>query len=344
MIGPAAPSGRGSALADGGPGQYPAGMTHSRRTFLGGLAALTVPSLTSKAAPPMLPVVDTHQHLWDLTKLRLSWIKPGDAANPLAAPHTPKEYAAATAGLNVVKAVYMEVAVVPEDLQKEADYVVGVCESKATPMVAAVIGGAVGTPAFAAYVAPYKGHEFVKGVRKTLHGDDTPAGHALKPAFVKDVQLLGDFGLSFDLCVRPAELPDVLKLVTQCPGTRFILDHCGNASTKFTPAEFAAWRTGMAALAAKPNVVCKLSGFIVNGGKKPNAAPYTADELAPIVNGTIDAFGLDRVMFGGDWPVVTMVTTYTQWLTVLQEIIASRPEADRRKILHDNAVKQYGLA
>ena len=319
-------------------------MTTTRRTFLGGLAALTLPTLSAKAAPPMLPVIDTHQHLWDLTKLRLSWLKAGDKANPLSAPHTPTEYAAATAGLNVVKAVYMEVAVAPEDLQKEADSVVALCESKATPTVAAVIGGAVGTPGFAAYITPYKGHKHVKGVRKTLHGDDTPAGHALKAAFVKDVQLLGDLGLSFDLCVRPAELPDMVKLVTQCPGTRFVLDHCGNASTKFTQAEFAAWRAGMAALAAKPNVVCKLSGFIVNGGKKPDNAPYTADELAPVVNGTIDAFGLDRVMFGGDWPVVTMVATSKQWLTVLQEIIANRPEADRRKILHDNAVKQYGLA
>ncbi len=318
-------------------------MTHSRRTFLGGLAALTLPPLSAKAAPPMLPVIDTHQHLWDLTKLRLSWVKTGDAANPLAAPHTPTEYAAATAGLNVVKAVYMEVAVVPEDLQKEADYVAGVCESKATPMVAAVIGGAVGTPAFAPYVTPYKGHKFVKGVRKTLHGDDTPPGHALTPAFVKDVQLLGELGLSFDLCVRPVELPDVAKLVAQCPGTRFILDHCGNASPKFTPAELTAWRKGMDALAAKANVVCKISGFIVNGNVKGNKGAYEAGDLAQIINGTIDAFGIDRVMFGGDWPVVTLATTYKNWLRLLQEVIANRPEGERRKILHDNAAKQYGI-
>jgi len=314
-----------------------------RRTFLGGLAALALPTPHAKAAPAVLPVIDTHQHLWDLTKLRLSWLKAGDTTNPLAAPHTPTEYAAATAGLNVVKAVYMEVAVVPEDLQKEADFVVGVCESKATPMVAAVIGGAVGTPGFAGYITPYKGHKFVKGVRKTLHGDDTPAGHALREAFTKDVQLLGELGLSFDLCVRPAELPDALKLVAQCPGTRFILDHCGNASPKFTPAEVAAWRKSLDALAAKPNVVCKISGFIVNGGVKKNNVPYEAAELAPVINGTIDAFGVDRVMFGGDWPVVTAVTTYRNWLELLLEVIANRPEAERRRILHDNAVKQYGI-
>ena len=318
-------------------------MTTTRRTFLGGLAALTLPTLYAKAAPPMLPVIDTHQHLWDLTKLRLSWLKAGDKVNPLSAPHTPTEYAAATAGLNVVKAVYMEVAVAPEDLQKEADYVVALCESKATPTVAAVIGGAVGTPGFAGYVTPYKGHKFVKGVRKTLHGDDTPAGHALAAAFVKDVQLLGELGLSFDLCGRPAELPDMLKLVAQCPGTRFILDHCGNASPKFTPAELATWHKGMDALAAKTNVVCKISGFIVNGGVKKDNAPYEAGELAPIINGTIEAFGIDRVMFGGDWPVVTVVTTYKNWLGLLQDVIANRPEAERRKILHDNAVKQYGI-
>ena len=318
-------------------------MTTTRRTFLGGLAALTLPTLSAKAAPPMLPVVDTHQHLWDLTKLRLSWLKPGDKTNPLSAPHTPTEYAAATAGLNVVKAVYMEVAVAPEDLQKEADYVVGLCESKATPTVAAVIGGAVGTPGFAAYVTPYKGHKSVKGVRKTLHGDDTPAGHALRAAFVKDVQLLGELGLSFDLCVRPVELPDAVKLVAQCPGTRFILDHCGNASPKFTPGELAAWRKSLGALAAKPNVVCKISGFVVNGHDKGHKFALEAADVAPIIDGVIEDFGIDRVMFGGDWPVVTMATTYKNWLGLVLEVIANRPEGERRKILHDNAVKQYGI-
>jgi len=310
----------------------------NRRDFLitatTGVAAL---SSTAQEQRRMLPVVDTHQHLWDLNKFKLGWLKPGDT---LDASYTPTEYAAAIDGLNVVKSVYMEVDVVPEMQQKEADYVSEICASGKTTMCAAVISGRPASEDFAKFISPYKGHKYIKGVRQVLHVPSTPAGYCLQPAFVKGVQLLGDLGLSYDLCVRPAELPDFAKLVDQCPNTRFILDHCGNPNKNFTPEQWDLWRKNMKEMATRKNVVCKISGFIVNGWEK---GKWKADDLAPAVNGTIDAFGVDRVMFAGDWPVCTLVASYKEWLTALREIISNRPEADQRKILHDNAVKQYGL-
>ncbi len=313
------------------------GFLMNRRTFLTSVAAgAVVTSPVFAKDTPMLPVIDTHQHLWDLKKFKLGWLKAGE---PLDASFTPTEYAAATAGLNVVKAVYMEVDVVPEQQQMEADYLIELCESKATPTCAAVISGRPNSDGFAKYITPYKGHKYIKGVRQVLHVPTTPAGYCLDAKFVTGIQLLGDLGLSFDLCVRAAELPDMAKLIDQCPDTRFILDHCGNASVKFKPEEWDTWKAGMAAVAAKRNVVCKVSGFIVNGGK----GPWKADDLAPVVNSTIEAFGIDRVMFGGDWPVVTLSATYKDWLTMLRAIIANRSDVDQKKILHDNAAKFYGI-
>ena len=90
----------------------------------------------------MLPIVDTHQHLWDLTQFRLAWFDPKTPEGKiLGHSFTPKEYAEATKGLNVVKAVYMEVDVVPEQQQKEADYIVELCKSGKTPDCAAVVSG-----------------------------------------------------------------------------------------------------------------------------------------------------------------------------------------------------------
>ncbi|OWK45630.1 amidohydrolase family protein [Fimbriiglobus ruber] len=313
----------------------------NRRAFLAATAVAATARLSPAPAedkPAMLPVIDTHQHLWDLTKFKLGWLKPGDA---LDASYTPVEYAAAIDGLHVVKSVYMEVDVVPEQQQKEADYIVALCESKKTPTCAAVISGRPNAgEAFAKYITPFKGHKYVKGIRQVLHVPTTPAGYCLEPNFVKGIQLLGDLGLSYDLCVRPAELPNYVKLVDQCPGTRFILDHCGNPSAKFTKEQWDQWRKDMDALAAKKNVVSKISGFIANGWEK---GKWATDDLAPAVNGTIGAFGVDRVMFGGDWPVVTLAATYKEWLTALRAIIASRPEADQRKILHDNAANFYRI-
>ena len=277
-------------------------------------------------------MIDTHQHLWDLSKFKLGWLKKGD---PLDASYTPKEYAEATAGLNVVKAVYMEVDVVPEQQQAEADFITALCASGKTPTVAAVISGRPNSDGFARYVAPYKGHKYVKGIRQVLHVPGTPPAYYLDPKFVKGIQLLGELGLSFDLCIRPAELSDVAKLVDQCPGTRFVLDHCGNPRADFAKDQWDRWRKDMAAMAARKNVVCKVSGFIANGWEKGKWKP---DDLAPAVNGTIEAFGADRVMFGGDWPVCTLAATYREWLTALRQLLA-----DREKLFHKNAERFYGL-
>ena len=312
-----------------------------RREFLtasaAGVAAAALPSpAAAKDAAPMLPVIDTHQHLWDLRELKLSWAKPGD---PLNTNFTPTEYAEAIAGLNVVKSVYMEVDVAPDQQQKEVDYIVGLCESGKTTTCAAVVSGRPASDLFDKYITPYKGHKYVKGVRQVLHVETTPSGYCLDPKFVKGVRLLGDLGLSFDLCVRAEELPNAAKLIDQCPGTRFILDHCGNPSVKYAARQLDVWRKDMAEVAKRPNVVCKVSGVIVTADKNK----WTATELAPAVNGTIAAFGWDRVMFGGDWPVCTLVASFRGWLTALREIVADQPEANRRKLFHDNAAKVYGL-
>jgi predicted TIM-barrel fold metal-dependent hydrolase len=309
---------------------------HRREFLAAGAAAAALPTV-AKDSPKMLPVIDTHQHLWDLSRVKLGWLKKGSA---LDASYTPKEYAAATDGLNVVKAVYMEVDVVPEDKQKEVDYVVALCESGKTPTCAGVLGGVITSDGFAKYAAQFKGSKYVKGIRQVMQSDSTPPGTCLKPEVVKNVRLLGELGLSFDLCVRPKELPDFIKLVDECPDTRFILDHCGNPQAKWTNDEWDGWRKNMAEMAKRKHVVCKVSGFVVNGWEKGKWKP---DDLAPAVNGTIDAFGWDRVMFGGDWPVVLNAGSYKDWLTALRAIIADRPEADQKKLLHDNAAKVYGI-
>jgi L-fuconolactonase len=290
----------------------------------------------------MTPIVDTHQHLWDLTKFKLAWFDPDTPAGKiLGHSFTPKEYAEATKGLNVVKAVYMEVDVVPEQQQKEADYLIELCESKATPTCAAVLSGRPNAEGFAAYAKQFKGSKYVKGIRQVLHVKETPAGYCLDPKFVKGIQQLGELGLSFDLCVRPAELPDFAKLIDQCPSTRFILDHCGNASITHAPAERDKWKKDMTDNAKRKNLVGKVSGFIATA---PTRGRWTLDDLAPVVNHTLDVFGPDRVMFGGDWPVCLLgVEKYADWATALATIVRDRPEEQQKKLFHDNAVKFYGL-
>ena len=312
-----------------------------RRRFLGmaaGAVALGAGSSTTAEAVDqgarMIPIIDTHQHLWDLSKFKLAWMTPGE--EPLGKNYLPADYAKAIEGLNVVKSIYMEVDVVPDQQVAEAEYVLGLIKKADTTMVAAVISGRPNSDGFRAYIDRFKAEKPIKGIRQVLHAPTTPAGYCLTPAFIKGIRYLGEAGLSFDVCVRPGELTDAARLIEACPETRFIVDHCGNADVRAK--DRSKWEIDLAVVAAKgQRVVCKVSGILASA----KGAPWSADDLAPIINHVLTCFGPDRVMFGGDWPVCTLAATYRQWVEALKLIVRDRPEAEQRKLFHDNAARFY---
>jgi L-fuconolactonase len=288
----------------------------------------------------VIPIIDTHQHLWDLDKFNLPWVKkPG--ADPLNRSFVTSDYLAATAGLNVVKTVYMEVDLDPAQHREEAEYVLELCRQEDNPMQAAVISGRPNSKEFRDYIAEYKDNPYIKGVRQILHADSAPRGLCLQRQFVDSMKLLGDWGLSFDLCMRPGEIIDGVELVDQCPQTRFIIDHCGNMSVQSTDQEQRnTWMRGMREMANRKNVVCKISGIVVTA-KKDEWQPA---DLAPNVNFCLDTFGEDRVFFAGDWPVCTLTATFKQWVDALKWIVRDRSPEFQKKLFHDNAEKYYGLS
>ncbi|MBI3862909.1 MAG: amidohydrolase family protein [Planctomycetia bacterium] len=285
-----------------------------------------------------LPIVDTHEHLWDLTKFNLPWTKDNKV---LGRSFVTKDYLAATQGLNLVKSVYMEVDVDPKQQVQEAEYVIDLCQRKDNPMVGAVISGRPATDEFRAYIMKYKDSQHIKGVRQVLHGPDNPPGFCLGSQFVKSVQLLGELGMNFDLCLRSDDLGDGAKLVAQCPKTRFVVDHCGNMDVTVTDKKKRqVWMDAMQALAQHDNVVCKISGIIVTANEN-----WKTSDLEPNMRFSMETFGPDRRMFAGDWPVCTLRASFRQWVDALKEIVRgmNMTLADQKKLFHDNAVRFYGL-
>ena len=280
-------------------------------------------------------VVDSHQHLWDLNKFRLPWTATSPA---LARDYTMRDYLAATAGIPIEKSIYLEVDVEPSQQQAEADYIAELCRRGTGPLAAAVISGRPAADNFRDYIAGFKAHPYIRGLRQVLHVESTPQGYCLQKSFLAGIQYLGELGLSYDICMRAAELPDAARLIDECPGTSFILDHCGNADLRVK--DQAAWKRDIAAVAKRPSVVVKVSGIIA----RATPGKWTVDDLAGIVNHTLDVFGPDRVMFGGDWPVCTLGASYKQWFDALRKIVANRPESEQRRLFHDNAIRHYRLA
>jgi len=325
-------------------------MNPTRRELLLGLAgsamASAVLAIASEGTPPEAGsfIIDTHQHLWDLSKFKLPWL--AKAPEVYRHGYRPQEYAEATKGLNV-RSVYMEVDLEPAARPGEADYVADLCRNKSGATRAAVIGGNPAAAGFEDYVTRANASGFVRGVRQVLHADSTPRGMCLGDDFVKGIRLLGKLNLCFDLCMRPTELRDGLKLAEMAPDTRFVLDHCGNADPRaFLPAvggevpshDAAGWKRDMEALAKRPNLICKISGIV---SRAPQM--WGPEHLAPIVNHCLDTFGPDRVVFGGDWPVCLVRATLIQWVDALKQITAARPAADQRKLWCENAKKFYAI-
>ena len=332
-------------------------MNTTRRQFLAqSVAAATAawPAASLLSAQPAvkpseLPIVDCHQHLWDLSKFKLAWLSSG---GPLGRSFVMKDYLAAIEGTGIKRAVYMEVDVDPSQQQAEIDHLTEICKGGTAPTVAAVVSGRPAADNFAGYLAQFKTNNYLKGIRQVLHGGGTPAGYCLSEEFVRGIRQLGELGLSFDLCMRPKELADGAKLAEKCPDTRFILDHCGNGDPKaFFKAgdsrlerakpehDANAWRRDIELLAARKNVICKISGIVARVPKQ-----WSAEDLAPVVNHCLDAFGPKRVIFGSDWPVCLMGASLAEWVPALRQVIAVRPADEQQALLADNAIQFYGLA
>ncbi len=313
----------------------------TRRRFLAqtaaGMAALAavepLDALAETAKHP--PIMDTHQHLWDFRRFQPPWLKDVPALNRS---HTLADYRKAAAGLNIVKAIYMEVDVAVDQQQQEADYLIELCRSRKSSTVAAVVSGRPASPNFAAYARQFQGSPYIKGIRQVLQVPECERGYCLQPAFVKSIQLLGDLGLSYDVCMRREELSDGAKLVDLCPKTRFVLDHCGNADAHAADQE--SWRRDITELAKRPNLICKVSGII----RTCKPGEDKARALEPIVRHVLDSFGWDRVVFGSDWPVCDLGGSLKEWVTALRWIVRDASPEQQRKLFYDNAARFYRVS
>src|SRR5262245_35965522 len=145
-------------------------------TATAGLLASTGPEFAADTKATGMTIIDTHQHLWDLNRFRLPWVKEGTI---LGRSYLLSDYHAAAAGTGIEKTVYMEVDVEPSQQRAEADFVVANCGNPETKMVAGVVSGRPAAEDFRDYIAGFRGSRQIKGVRQVLHVEATPPGYCL---------------------------------------------------------------------------------------------------------------------------------------------------------------------
>lgn len=283
---------------------------------------------------PEMSIIDAHVHLWNPRLFPIPWLTEVPA---LHHPFGLAAYAEQTADVPISGIVYVEVDVAPQFALLEAAYIVELASN--APRLQGIVATApvqYGEQLRVYLDALRALGPLIKGVRRNLQGETNP-GYCLQTAFVQGVQLLAEYGYSFDICIRDKQLPAVTELVRRCPDVLFILDHCGKPNIREQLLD--PWCRDIERLAALPNVSCKLSGLLTEA----DLQQWQIADLVPYVRHALAVFGEQRILFGGDWPVMLQAGSYNQWVEIVTQLIAHLPSAAQRAIWAENAQRCYRL-
>jgi L-fuconolactonase len=280
---------------------------------------------------PELALVDAHVHFLDPRVLRYPWLA---AAPALDRAWLPADYRAAHAGVPVESLVFVEANPSPEQAPEEVRFVQGLRERE--PVIGAIVAFVeLLGPGAAAEIERLAEAEGVVGIRHNIQGN--PPGFSLRPGFVEGVRRAGRSGLTFDLCATHDQLGEVVELARLCPDTRLVLDHCGKPPILEGALE--PWAGWMARLAAEPHVWCKLSGLLTEADPER----WRDEDLLPYAEVVAERFGAERLMYGSDWPVLTLASRSEGWYPFTRRFTGGWRRDDVRRFYHDNARAFYGL-
>jgi L-fuconolactonase len=279
------------------------------------------------------PIVDSHVHLLEPQRLGYAWTRNAPSLNRRV---LPADLFAAAQPVEIEQFVFAEVDVdYPQHLD-EAAWISELAQSepRLTGMVAALPleqGAAV-----AADLEKLLRHKIFRAVRRLIQNQPDP-DFCIRPDFIAGLKLLAPHDIAFDICVFHHHLPNVIRMVRQCPEVRFVLDHIGKPAIKAGLHE--PWRKDLKELASLPNVHCKISGVANEADHKA----WTREQLKPYIAHAIECFGFERVMFGGDWHVAELAIRYPEWVEIVDWVTEGATAAEKRKLFRDNAIAFYRL-
>ncbi|HEV7328208.1 MAG TPA: amidohydrolase family protein [Bosea sp. (in: a-proteobacteria)] len=270
--------------------------------------------------------IDAHQHFWSLARGDYGWLTPA-----LGVIH--RDFGPADLGpLLTAHGIERTILVQAAPTEAETAYLLDIAAK--TPFVAGVVGWTdFNAQKVGEQIAALGSDPLLVGLRpmvQDIADDDWLARSELAPAF--DAMIA--HGLVFDALLKPRHIAPMLKVLKRYPDLACVIDH--GAKPDLVSGDLAAWRDGMSALAEHPRLTCKLSGLVTEAGPD-----WALETLRPVVEHLLATFGPERLIFGSDWPVVTLRAPYAQWFEAAETLLAGLTEAQRAAVFGGNAQKLY---
>jgi L-fuconolactonase len=275
--------------------------------------------------------IDSHQHFWDYNPEEYPWMQ-GEKMNPIRRNFGPGDLERVQSKVGLDGSI----AVQARQSLKESRWLLELAAQDAR------IKGVVGwvdlrSESVEAELEELSQNEKFVGVRHVVH-DEPDDEFMLRPEFLRGLGKLHGYGMTYDLLLFPKHLPVAVEVVKKFPEQPFVLDHIAKPHIK--DGGLSPWYKQIAALAAYPNVYCKVSGMVTEAAWRA----WNKRDFRPYLDVVFDAFGEDRLMFGSDWPVCLLSADYDEVVQIVTDYLQDLGAGTSEKIMGENAVRFYGVA
>jgi len=279
-------------------------------------------------------IIDAHHHLWQRSRGDYHWLdaRANPALAPIARDYLLGDYVPLAAAHGIAGSVLVQAA----ESVAETRWLLAQARAS-NGLVLGVVGWIDMTAADAADALGALAQDpLLRAIRPMLQ--DIPAvDWVLQPRLDAAFRALIELDLSFDVLIRPPHLPSSLTLLTRYPELRAIVDHC--AKPAIARRMWQPWADDMRRIALETRAYCKLSGLVTEA--RPG---WEIDDLLPYIEHVVDCFGPQRIVWGSDWPVMTLNSEYARWVDAAKRLIARLAPSDQSDVMGGNAVRFYGLA
>jgi len=267
--------------------------------------------------------IDAHQHFWRYNAADYGWIDEPMAA--LRRDFLPDDLAPLLARAGFDACVTVQVRQSLEETRWMLEL------ADACPFVAGVVGWVdLAGDQVRDDLEAVAAHPKLVGVRHIVQSEPDDR-FLLGAAFGRGVALLEEFDLAYDILIYPRQLPAAIEFVRRFEHQRFVLDHL--AKPDIRSADIGKWAEDLRTLAASPHVCAKLSGLVTEADWRR----WTPDDVRPVLDVALDAFGPSRLMVGSDWPVCTVAASYDRTMALVAEYVARLSQAERDLFLGGTA-------